>query len=268
MPNPLDRSDFQREWKSVLVFLGLVLLPTLWVALRPRTQLQAFTGTVLANILIALIAWFFLRREGVRAKDIGLGSRQWFAGVLLFLVWWVAVSLIDYAAPLVAPWFGLRVQPIRPIPFAMVDLLQLVQSWIFVGIAEELAFRGYLQNKLAAIYGRRWKGAVWAAVMFSFWRIPGSFLQGGQTFLTLLVNALIFAVFSFVLFNLTYEWTGLLPFLMLVHGWNDDLLMMNLQSPNIAGVIAGYLLIFVFLGLYMIYWPRLTAKPDRVSQSL
>jgi membrane protease YdiL (CAAX protease family) len=124
-----------------------------------------------------------------------------------------------------------------------------VKSWIVVGIAEEISFRAYLHNKLAVALKQHWLGIVLAALLFSLWHIPGSIVAGRFT-VSKLMTTIVIAGFSFMFFNLTYEWTGLLPFLVLFHGWSDFPLLVTLHHPTTAGAIAGYLLVFVVLWFY------------------
>ncbi len=268
MSAALNRKPFRREWKSIVFFLILVTLPTLWVALGPKTELQAVSGTILATTLVGLIGWWFLRREGVRAADVGFGRESWIPSILLFLAWWVAVSLIDFAAPYIARLFGAQLQTLAPAPLTLSTFLELIKSWLFVGFAEEIAWRGYLQNKLAGLVDKRWVALAQAAFLFSLWHVPAAIIQNGGLSSGLLFNVLVIAILSLLLFNLPYEWTGLLPFIALVHGWNDDLLMINLQAPNVVGLVAGYLLVFVFLWLYAKFWRKPALRSSEIPSGL
>lgn len=255
--NP-DRKKFTKEWKSVLIFLILVTLPTLWGLLDPETAIQRSLGTIAVTTLIGLIAWFFLRREGVKANDIGLGKYHLRNGLILFLVWWLLVSGIDHLSSWVT---GLLVSPLSPIGelvFSWETLLDGVRAFIFVGFAEEIAFRGYLHNKLIKICSKRWAGILLAALAFSIWHIPGSIIAGRATPMSLVTGTLTFTVISLLFFNLPYEWSGLLPFLALFHGWSDFPILVTMGSPTVVGAVAGYGLVFPLIWLFR----KITLKPQ------
>ncbi|NLF14064.1 MAG: CPBP family intramembrane metalloprotease [Anaerolineaceae bacterium] len=123
---------------------------------------------------------------------------------------------------------------------------QFHSDWRFVAFAEEIAFRGYLHNKLVAVVGRRWLAILLAALAFGLWHTPADIAGSGQV-LSPFLNALLFALVGLVFFHLPYEWTGLLPFLALFHGWNDFLLLPTLEAPTAVGAAAGYVLMWVVL---------------------
>ena len=260
----LERDMFRREWKSVVFFLILVTLPTFWVLLRPATRLQEIMGTIVAAIAIGLIGAWFVYRERVPAGDIGLGGRSWIEGLGVFLVWWILVSIVDWLVPWAAGLFGITVTPLESLEWSWITVLDWIRAWLFVGFAEEIAFRGYLHNKLIVALGRRWPGMILAALAFGLWHVPGS-LIGGNTWAGASIQALFFAAVSFLAFNLTYEWTGLLPFLALFHGWSDFPLVLPLRASTTVGGFAGYLLIFVVLGAYK-FWLERYLKGERFDE--
>jgi membrane protease YdiL (CAAX protease family) len=238
-----------------VLFLLLVTLPILWVVLKPTTALQANIGTMGASLVIGAIGWWFLRRERIQASDVGLNGRRWLEGIALFAGWWLLVTLIDRLGNRVVGLLGQSPLPAESLGGSPTTLLEWIKAWIFVGIAEEIAFRAYLHNKLVAVLDRRWLGIVLAALIFGLWHLPGSILAG-RFVLSKVLTTLVVAVLSLVLFNLTYEWTGLLPFLALFHGWSDFPLIATLQRPTAIGAIVGYLLVPIVLWTYRRLWLR------------
>ena len=233
----------------MVVFCVVAILPTLWVVLSPQTRLQAAIGTILASAGIGLLGWWFLRREGVRAADVGLGKRAWTSGAILFVAWWVAVTIVDLAGRGIARLLGLALAPITQYTWSPITVLELAKYFIFVGFGEEIAFRGYLHNKLIAVTGRRWPGILLAALLFGLWHVPAEIATQGPV-LTSLFNGVLFALLGLAFFHLPYEWGGLLPFVALFHGWNDFLLLLTFQAPTWVGVVAGYSLVFVAAWVY------------------
>lgn len=246
----LERRQFRADWRTVLFFLVLVTLPTFWVVVfAVETRLQAAIGTSAASAVVGLIGWWFIKREGVRAEDVGLGKRAWAWSLALFLAWWVLVTVVDLAGRWVAGLLGVSLLPIGDNEWSLATVAEMVSTFIFVGFAEEIAFRGYLHNKLVAVVGRRRLAILLAALAFGLWHTPADIAGSGQV-LSPLLNALLFALLGLVFFHLPYEWTGLLPFLALFHGWNDFLLLVTLEAPTAVGTVAGYVLMWLTLWVY------------------
>ncbi len=246
----LARARFGRGWTPVLFFLILVTFPTAVGVLRPDVGLQEILASTVASALVGVIGWGFLRWEGVPAEDIGMGRRHWLAGFGLFAAWWVLLTAVDLVGRQVAAVFGVRVSALETLQWSPEIVLDWLGTWMVIGFAEEIAFRGYLHNKLVALCGRRWQGMALAAAAFGLWHIPGSILRGNTAVAGLLLGSLAFGLLSLLLFNLPYEWTGLLPFFALFHGWSDFPLLLTLQQASALGGVAGYILMFAALWTY------------------
>lgn len=244
----LDRTEFKKEWKQVLAFGLIALLVPFGMLVPAQTSLQAILLTIALTLVLGASALFFLRRESVPLKAIGFGKTAWGISLAWFGIWWLAVTLLDMAGTWAASRFGFNL-PREELAWSPLMVLDFVRAWAVVGLLEELAFRGYLHNKLAAIFGKKWIGIALAALCFGLWHIPASVLLRGNTVLGALPGALLFAVISFVFFNAPYELTGLLPLLGLVHGWSDFPLVMTLQLPNTVGAVAGYALLLVLVAV-------------------
>jgi membrane protease YdiL (CAAX protease family) len=163
--------------------------------------------------------------------------------------WWLAVTLVDLIGRWLAGQLGSPILPMEELKWNFATLLDFLSAWIFVGFAEELAFRGYLHNKLVAATQKKWIGIVLAAFIFGLWHIPGGMVMRGVSFFEALPGALFLGLFSLIFLNLPYEWTGLLPLISLFHGWSDFPLLMNFQYPSAIGAVAGYLLLLVVVAL-------------------
>src|SRR3569623_1820716 len=103
VPNaaPLDRARFRRTWGPLVGFLALETLVTFWTVARPHSHAGRALGVLLAATALALVALLFLRREGVRAADIGRGARAWRLSLACFAGWLLVVTLLDGALRLV-----------------------------------------------------------------------------------------------------------------------------------------------------------------------
>lgn len=245
----LVRKSFKVEWKSALWFVLLATLLPLAAALDIRTQLQATLLTIAINTILFVLAVIFLRRENIRWADIGMSVKSWRASLLLFVGWWLAVTLVDLTGRWLAGQFDSPILPTGDLNWNFVTMLDFLSAWVFVGFAEELAFRGYLHNKLVAFANKKWLGIILAAILFGLWHIPGSMVMRGTSFFEALPGALFLGLFSLIFLNLPYEWTGLLPFISLFHAWSDFPLLMNFQYPSAIGAIAGYVLLLVVVAM-------------------
>lgn len=189
--------------------LGLELTPWLGVGV-----------TILGASLLLGLALVVLRAEGVGLVAVGLTpslARRavlWFAGVVLavnLLLLAVGVTVADSWA------FALAGVP----PALYVGLA--VSQWMFVGLAEELAGRAYLQNKLIALFGgerdlpRRVAAILVMAVLFAVWHVPQRLVVAGRTPAELPEALLPLVGFALVL-GVLYELTRNVVLVALVHG--------------------------------------------------
>jgi membrane protease YdiL (CAAX protease family) len=98
-----------------------------------------------------------------------------------------------------------------------------VSQWFFVGPAEELGARAYLQSKVIALLGggrSRWRkaaGILLAAVLFGLWHIPQRIFVQGMTFPQVLPDVVSLIIFALI-FGLLYEWTRNVVLCGLLHG--------------------------------------------------
>jgi membrane protease YdiL (CAAX protease family) len=243
---PLDRSHFRRTWGPIAAFLALETLVTFWTVARPHSHAGQALGTMSAATALALVSILFLHREGVRVADISLGARAWRLSLACFAGWLLAVTLLDGALRLVMAVLHHPLQPLGGTATGWLALLDVARYWIFVGFAEEIAFRGYLQNRLIATLGHRWRGVLLAALIFGVWHIP-SLLTQGVGIPDALLGIIPVTLLSLVYFNAGYEWAGLLPLVALFHGWNDDKMLPLLGTPTFFGALLGYALMLVLL---------------------
>lgn len=244
------RTGVDTKWVSVTVFLAAALMIPQAVALEVHTRMQEVLLTAGLNSMLLVLALVLLKKDGLSCRSIGLGKLSWVKGLLLFLAWWLAVTAADLVGRWVIGLAGFSFIYEATISWNPVVFLELTCAWLFVGFAEEIAFRGYLQNKLKAVTGKKWLGIGLAALIFGLWHIPASMILRGTSLPGALPGALGLSLFSFLFLNLPYEWTGLLPFLSLFHGWSDFPLLLTFDRPSPVGAAAGYVLLIVFAGAY------------------
>ena len=203
-----------------------------------------------SGIVQVAIAYAFLRYEGVRLSDIGAWARQVvpaviaIVGVLVTLNIAVIALLLAGGDPVTFGWFALYRSPPLELSTAAIALSAFVQ-YVFVGPVEELAFRGYLQNKLAALFelGRprveMGVAVVGAALAFALMHVPTLVLLGGDGWAALPLLAA-----SGVLFGTIYAITRNLILVALLHGignfWPLAVDPATLTWPNWIVVLMVY----------------------------
>lgn len=221
---------------AVGIVFALVLLGAQWLKgalLGPDpSAITDWLSTIPFQIIEIALALIVLRYEGVPLHGIGLSPRRILPAVLTILA--VVVVLNIALAALLAMGgaqlnFGffsyLRVEPFNLSTLAIVA--GMVKFYLFVGPAEELLFRGYLQNKLISLFagnGRapRLKVALAilvAAMLFAFVHVPGLLAQGAG--FGGVAGSLVVLVFSGLTFGIIYHITRNLYFVALLHGIGD-----------------------------------------------
>ena len=122
--------------------------------------------------LAAFVIWIVRRREQLPLESIGI-RRPNGSTVLSAVLLWAAIF---YALPvLTAPLRNLVGS--GDLQMGMQNLARL-PIWFRVivgatgGIVEEILYRGYAIERLAALSGRRWLGATLAALAFGFAHVP------------------------------------------------------------------------------------------------
>lgn len=187
-----------------------------------RFALSAVSSTVQVGIAAGL-----LRREGVGLREVGLDPRLLAPAVVAVAALVAAINATVAALAALGGgdvsvgFFALYRSP--PQDYSVSVLLAGgVTYYLFVGPAEELAFRGYLQNKLVALQGRGTArartavGVVGAAVVFSLLHVP-TLLFGGAT-LGESAGTLVLLALSGIGFGTVYAATRNLYLVALLHG--------------------------------------------------
>jgi membrane protease YdiL (CAAX protease family) len=249
MKTKLDRKNFKKEWVSLVISLVIIGLVPFGTAIPVETRTQGILLTIGLTLVMGGATVVFLRRENIRLRDIGLGKSAWTTSLLMFGIWWVLITGLDFVSSWVTEMSG-STMPREQIAWSPVMALDWFRAWVVVGLVEELTYRGYLHNKFAVLFKKKWIGIALAALAFGLWHIPASIILRGSTLLGALPGALGFGLISLVLFNGPYELTGLMPLLVLFHGWSDFPLLVTLQRPNSVAAVAGYVLFLFMVGIF------------------
>lgn len=188
-----------------------------------------YVQEVLLFSLIALLAVVLVKREEVPLGDIGLTRRHLLSAVLAFGGIYVGLTVtgVGLAELFTHPWnFALITETVHP------DFAPLPAAWVFfvgfqffVGLVEELAFRGYLQNKVIALLGggsrfRITIGIVTASVVFGILHAPGAVLSGAG--ISGVIGVVVLRALTGFLFGIFYEVTQNVYFIALLHGLGNS----------------------------------------------
>lgn len=212
----------------------------------------AVGATLLLGIVLATFRW-----EGVHPSAVGLSPTHarravvWFAATVV-----TANALLLVVAVLAADRWVFALAGVPPTVWVALALSQ----WVFVGLAEELAGRAYLQNKLVVLFSgerdlpRRTAAVLVMAVLFALWHVPQRLVGAGLSpealpgaLLALTLFALVLGVVyeltrNVVLVALLYGAMNLQPVFLLVHGsetWQAALSLLALFTPFLLGLLVS-----------------------------
>ncbi len=170
-------------------YLTYDVIEALLLALQPDWIAAFFTGSTplglgaqLASFgILAAIVMFVVRRLHHRAPSGLIGPPR--AALRQFFAVLTPVTLLLFALEFVPPWWSAdALQATRP-PLLWLALLPLSLGAIFVQIAaEELLYRGYLQQQLAALFAHpaSWLILTNLAFGFAHWDIESDLVHNMQ----------------------------------------------------------------------------------------
>lgn len=148
----------------------------------------------------------YIYQKGISLKElIGIPDRKKMALYILIGAIGIPTGLVEYLILRPAPFY-----PEFSIKYLLVNLLYML---FFVGVGEEVLFRGLIQKNLTRLFGWRW-GLVGASLLFSImhltWRsVPEMF----------------FVFLAGLIFGYCYIRTGSLIASIIIHGINNTVLV-------------------------------------------
>jgi membrane protease YdiL (CAAX protease family) len=240
--------EFERRLGPPALLLGVTGLIIVVVPLAIYPHLESRFGFfVVLSATFAVIAgvgWIALRLDGVTARAVGLGREHILPGVLAVLGLYVLLNAVGAGTVLVSG---------EAISIELSDEYASAGMWAvagiaylaFNGMAEEFAFRGYLQNKVIALFGGsnnriRKAGAIFAGVLlFALIHIPQRVLIGGVTSPVAIAQSLLGIVLLGLVLGVLYEYTRNVVFVGVLHG------TFNWQPIVVAGAPVSELALVV-----------------------
>jgi len=228
--------SFDDDRWSVLAF---VVAFALWVVvsnvflvglLGDGVVSERLVGAVSSTVQVGIVL-VLLRREGVALRDLGLARDRLLPAALALTGVLVGLNVVVAGMVLLrGESLSVGLYPLYrsgPDGYSTVAVvLSGAYFYLFVGPAEELAFRGYLQNKLVVLFGGRRDrtltaaAIVAAAAVFALLHVP-AILVVGDVGVAAVAGGLLLLTLSGVAFGTVYVATRNLYFVAVLHGFGD-----------------------------------------------
>lgn len=156
--------------RAMPILLVIVAIAFAWVFTRwwlyPTLGIPDYAPMLLRPILGFALAWWLIARAGERWRDYGLRmpTSWWRLALQCVLLYAVAALASRYLVPVLATTFGATASPsllstIGGNELALAGWLAI--GWCVGGFIEELLFRGFLLNRIEALFG----SGAWASVV-------------------------------------------------------------------------------------------------------
>jgi len=210
----------------IIITILTVLLPVLFFGV-----ILVFNVTGLPLYFSQLVlygAFYLLAIWGMKRSNIRLAWNQriiWNSLLVLALSWLIYVAVISLTGVIRLP---LELQALRSTPLWNI-LARIVSAWLFVGLAEEVLFRGFFLKKFLSFYEGRQSAhptllaVVVSSAFFSLWHLPVRLfsLFNGELSVGLLLLSLVVLFAMGAVFAWLYLRSGSILLTGLVHGLVD-----------------------------------------------
>jgi len=258
--------DEKRPAKKVQIII-LVLTITLPILFFSAIRLLSLSGLPVYFMQLALyLVFFLLAFWGLKRESIALPVK---AQMLLDAIVFLTLGWLLYALFLsVSGMANLpdEIQTLRSMPAWKIGA-QILSAWFFVGMAEELLFRGYVLAIIQRTFSK-WKGrrATVVAVLitslfFSLWHIPVRIFEmaAGETTIAMIMLSML-VIFCYGLgFAYLFIRTRNIILVGLVHG------VMNFPLIG-SDTQLSVLILFAVIGCVEIFRLLKPKKLERIPQ--
>ncbi|ACR79737.1 CPBP family intramembrane glutamic endopeptidase [Kosmotoga olearia] len=214
--------------RLVMVFLLLVLyhvlIRLLGKLITRKTRLQDFQKLLFLTPFSIAITSLFIYITGLSLKEAGLTLGDPEKGFLMVLVLGLPIAVISAISIFFIPESEIRKLRYGR-PRTMVS--QLLYVWIFVGIVEELLYRGFLQVNLQNVISGDFLTISYATIISSVIFVAihiGNIFLGGETlrqFIAMLPGRLVVAL----VLGYTFQISESLLYPIIIHNLIDGLNM-------------------------------------------
>jgi membrane protease YdiL (CAAX protease family) len=211
---------------TVMIFSLTILFPILFFI---SIKVFNLSGLPLYFAQLGLYALFYLLAFlGIKQSQISLSlnRQKVLVALSITLASWLIYALIISGTGIIR--LPDEVAALRSVE-AWKVWAQIVSTWLFVGIGEEVLFRGYFLNKLLAFYeGKKVKNVTLLAVVvssafFSVWHLPVRIfsLINGEMGIGLILISLVMLFLLGAGFAWLYIRSGSILLVGLIHGVMD-----------------------------------------------
>jgi membrane protease YdiL (CAAX protease family) len=210
-----------RVFMSVLALTCIIpvaLFTITGLASLDTNPILKYLRVIVAAIMLFGIAVWGLRKEHISFDAIGLNLQNLREAILLIFAGWAIMTAVKYLA--VVAGRGNTMELFNSSP------LSIVQQWVFVGIAEEVLFRGYILTRLAKIWATSHKavGLISAvavsSLLFATAHIPQRLYQvtQGEMALAEVLGGVIVLLIPGIVFSYLFLRTKNILLVGLIHG--------------------------------------------------
>lgn len=208
---------FETDVTKAAESLALIPLYVLFTSSLPWFFIkQAYILPAVYSIILSL-CFVHIYEKRIDLKDIGLTTTNWRKWLIIGSIIGIPTGIVEYLVLLPEPAF-----PAFQLRYLLRDYIYMV---LFVGLAEELLFRGIIQTDLQRIFGR----------------LPGllsaSYLFGIMHLTWRSVPELMFTFLAGYLLGYIYNRTGSLTAPIFLHGVNNVMLVAVMPYLGIARYI-------------------------------
>jgi membrane protease YdiL (CAAX protease family) len=255
---------FDRDWRTLAAFVAVV--PALVLAANLLEGALAagarspagYALDAAGMVLLAALAVVLLRRDGATFEAIGLDRGLAVSGLAAVAALWTALNAVAVAAAFAT---GSEAALGFMYDRSLAGIVAaVVINYVFVAVGEELAVRGYLQNKLTALLGdpgdraTRALGVVLAALTFGALHLPDRLLSDGLATGALAGSVLGLALVG-VVFGVVYDLTRNLYLVIGLHGTGNFYpLFVDLRGlPDDARLVFTVARLLAYVGVVAAY---------------
>lgn len=235
--NPFPR------WRTISIvmivsfLLPIVLFSTVMPLIK-NNSVAVYFETIIAGLILGGLALWAIHNDRIPMAKLGMNLSKYREAIIMLIIGWTIVAAILIPLILIG---GKNVWDF------LCDPLEIIETWLFVGVVEELLFRGYLLTRLLRSFERLPK--IWgtsaaiacSSAFFTITHIPSMIYQQSQGSLTNDLGTLFSSLGMLFLLSLIMSYfflrTRNILFCGLLHGNGDAPLISG--SITTGGITVG-----------------------------
>jgi membrane protease YdiL (CAAX protease family) len=226
--NTTLESNEKRQAKTVLIIIivALFILATLYFGIIRLLGLNgwpSYFAQLALYLVVYLLAFWGLKKERI---SLSVNARIFLGAIIFLMIGWLLYAIFLQISGMAKVLD--EIQSLIRVP-AWIIGKQIIMYWFFVGMAEELLFRGYILTSFQRHFtqGESRRRTIVAvlitSMIFSFWHIPQKLFQmaaGNETIGTIMLGLVVAFCFG-IGFAYLFIRTQNIILVGLVHGLLD-----------------------------------------------